>query len=201
MSHDILNIREMLGGDIARLRYIRRFSTCRTVSEETVAEHVAFVSIFCVLVGHWAMANGQDVKMGTLLTRAALHDIEEARTGDFPRTFKHSSHELREAVEKSAKKECRTIFEEIFMGEPIIQNMFHAWESAKDDTVEGAILEFCDFLSALAFVCEEKKMGNFCLSQHTGTFGAYLCIFDQERYQFLRPLVKQAHTLVLEVMA
>lgn len=51
-----LDVREMLGGDIARLRYIKRFSTCRTVGTETVAEHIAFVSLYCLFIMRWARA-------------------------------------------------------------------------------------------------------------------------------------------------
>lgn len=197
-----LDVREMLGGDIARLRYIKRFSTCRTVSTETVAEHTAYVVIYSALIARWVIENtDQEVLLGMLLTRAALHDVEEARTGDFPRTFKHRTQELREAVEVAARIEAEDIFKQITDDTDVQKDLLNAWASAKDNTVEGRILEFADFLSALAFVVEEKKVGNFCLSQHTGTFTQYLAKFNHEDYQFLAPLVRQAKQLVVEVLA
>jgi 5'-deoxynucleotidase YfbR-like HD superfamily hydrolase len=198
-----LDIREMLGGDTARLRYIKRFSTCRTVSTETVAEHTAFVVIYSALIATWCRENNvePEVDLGLLLRRAALHDIEESRTGDFPRTFKHRTPVLRDAVEHAAKVEALEVFKQLTDDEKVQDELFRAWAHAKDDTIEGKILEFSDFLSALAFVVEEKKVGNFCLSQHTGTFSKYLEKFTKTDYNFLRPLVRQAQQLVVEVLA
>lgn len=197
-----LDVREMLGGDIARLRYIKRFSTCRTVSTETVAEHTAYVVIYSALIARWVDDNtDMCVHLDKLLRRAAFHDIEEARTGDFPRSFKHRTIELRQAVEDAAKVEAMDIFAQLTDDADAQGDLFHDWTNAKDSTLEGRILEFADFLSALAFVVEEKKVGNFCLSQHTGTFTQYLAKFNHEDYQFLAPLVRQAKQLVVEVLA
>jgi 5'-deoxynucleotidase YfbR-like HD superfamily hydrolase len=193
-----LDVREMLGGDLARLRYIKRFSTCRTVSTETVAEHTAYVVLYSMLIAQWATENTDvELDVGMLLRRAAVHDVEESRSGDFPRTFKYSTEDLRAAVEVAAKK----VFNALTDDEAARRTLFLAWENAKDDTYEGRILEFADFLSALSFVVEEKKVGNFCLSQHTGTFSKYLEKFLNKNYDFMRPLVRQAQQIVVEVLA
>lgn len=198
-----LDIREMTGGELARLRYIKRFSTCRTVGTETVAEHTAFVVIYCLLIMQWARANRPEMTIDgeKLLARAALHDAEESRTGDFPRSFKYSTPELKHAVDEAAKLEATAVFEALVDDGEASAKLYGLWLGAKDASPEGCILEFADFLSALAFVVEEKKTGNFCLSQHTGTFTQYLAKFDGESYQFLRPLVHQARKLVVEVLA
>lgn len=198
-----LDIREMLGGDIARLRYIRRFSTCRTVGTETVAEHTAYVVLYCLFISEWcgSQPEGKFIDVSKLLRRAALHDIEESRSGDFPRSFKYSTKELKEAVDKAAALEAEKVLEGITDDPETVADFLEEWRSAKDDTVEGCILEFADFLSALAFVVEEKKVGNFCLSQHTGTFTKYLEKFNESRYAFLSPLLRQARQLVVEVLA
>lgn len=198
----ILDVREMLGGDIARLRYIKRFSTCRTIGSETVAEHTAFVVIYCMLIMRWVRATTTGIKIDgeKLLSRASIHDSEEARTGDFPRSFKHATPALREAVEEAARQEAVAVFETVVSSRESAE-LFLLWRDAKDDSVEGRILEFADFLSALAFVVEEKKMGNFCLSHHTGTFSRYLAKFEGSQYAFLKPLVEQARKLVVETLA
>lgn len=196
-----LDVREMLGGDVARLRYIKRFSTCRTVGTETVAEHTAYVVLYCVFIADWAETHGTPVGIAKLLRRAAVHDIEESRSGDFPRSFKYATEELRSAVEKASSLEARKVFESLTDCAMTVESFHTEWKNAKDDSVEGAIVEFADFLSALAFIVEEKKMGNFCLSQHTGTFTQYLKKFEADRYQFLIPLIRQARQLVVEILA
>ena len=196
-----LNMREMLGGDVARLRYIKRFSTCRTVGSETVAEHTAFVVIYCALIARWVEANTElRPDVATLLERAALHDIEEARSGDFPRSFKHRTQELRDAVEVAAQIEAQDIFTSLTDDSRSQEKLYATWKHAKDDSLEGLILDFADFLSAVSFICEERKVGNFCLSQHTGTLTKYLDKFQGEKFRFLAPLVRQASTIVTEVL-
>lgn len=196
-----LDLRELLGGDVSRLRYVKRWSTCRVINNESVAEHVAYVVLYCAMICTWVWDNTEvEVNEGKLLFRAAIHDIEETRTGDFPRTFKHSSPEFKAAVEKASAGHVRGLFSALMTDESSVQAYVDSWEHAKDTTPEGCILEFADFLSALSFLIEERKMGNTTITQHTGALNNYLQRFTTERYNFLRPLVNQAGAIVREAM-
>lgn len=194
-----LDIRQLLTGDVIRLRYINRWSTCRAIGRETVAEHTAFVVLFSLFVARWAQTHSRlEVDFEVLLTRAAVHDIEESRTGDFPRDFKHSSRDLRVAVECASHDLVRKIFTDIFGDSHLVGSLTVSWMAAKENDVEGRIIRFADFLSAVSFILEEGLLGNRSLGEHRETVRVYLKSFAEPQYDFIRPLVMQVEVLLNE---
>jgi len=218
-----LVLRELLEGNPARLRYVYRYSTSRVQQQETVAEHSYYVALYALFVGRWVneqMDLGKLAKptwwgpatdrvlVENLLQRALLHDLEESRSGDFPRPFKHSSPELKEMLERASRISMDQVIRPIF-GIPLNQDdeidngiadeFLMSWLDAKDATPEGRILEFCDFLSVLSFMMQER--GNHQIKRHVTDMQLYFERFGEKEYDFVRPLVDQAEVLLGEVFS
>jgi 5'-deoxynucleotidase len=75
---------------INRLRYIKRWSLMRNVSEENVSEHTFHVCLIVHLL--CSIGNeifGKDLPTDKLVTMALFHDATEVFTGDLPTPIKH----------------------------------------------------------------------------------------------------------------
>jgi len=145
---------------------------------------------------------GHTIDVGLALSKALMHDIEEARTGDLPRFFKHSNKSLHEAIDRQGTMECEFILSRI-LGESIGPNRikFHSlWRDAKDDTLEGRIVSFADFLSCVSYVSEELRSSNSTMKEHLVSFTNYMEVYKDSRYEFLRPLIEEAFELCEETI-
>jgi len=198
----ILNIREMLIGDVTRLRYVTRFSTCHVVHRENVAEHSYYVALYAMFIADWVMRQEGlgPVDMRMLLMRSLLHDLDEARTGDFYRPFKYSTSELGEALKAGAHRAFVEVVTSVVGGPATgpAKRFAYLWESSKADDPEGHILSFADFLSVLGYMVQELQVANLTMREHWSTMSDYFQEFTDVRYDFIRPLVDQARTLVCE---
>jgi len=192
-----IDLREVLIGQAARLRYIIRFSTCRVAHPESVAEHSYYVALYTALICQWYRADSETIAWA--MTYAVFHDLEEARSGDFPRPFKHSTPELKASLNVAAK----SAMEQVVHGwstEPIDRkNWVAVWEYSKTNDVAGSIVAFADFLSALSYLAQENMDRNHSVIEHTAAMRAYYEEFQQERFDFIRPLVVQAGQLMKEI--
>lgn len=223
-----LNIREMISGNPIRLRYVFRYSTSRVGCPESVAEHSFFVAFFCLLIGRWVEGayEAQPEKfaltciscgiptprpnMEVLLERALVHDLEEARSGDVPRPFKYSSPELRELLERASREAFKQVLDDVVVEPPSGDGgcydysdrdiLLEVWETAKDNSMEGRILAFADFLAVLGFMVQEAQHGgNRSIAHHMKDMDVYFAGFSKHDYDFLRPLVDQAAELIKEI--
>jgi 5'-deoxynucleotidase YfbR-like HD superfamily hydrolase len=213
-----LNIRELLDGNPVRLRYVFRYSTSRVQVPESVAEHSFYVALYCLFIGRWVLANcSTDILEGggisteddrlagasflaDLLQRALLHDMEEARSGDFPRNFKRSTPELHAMLETASTHAMEQVVEGLTgplnRDNPIGAELCACWQNSKNDTVAGRVLEFADFLSVLSFLLQED---NRIIKRHVGDMHTYWQRFLGRDYDFIRPLVDQAGAIMTEV--
>ncbi len=48
-----MNMKKLLVGHVIRLKYTERFSTCRTLHKESVAEHAYFTTLYALVLGEW----------------------------------------------------------------------------------------------------------------------------------------------------
>lgn len=197
-----INLRELLTGGPARLRYVYRYSTARVQHPETVAEHSHFVALYSLLIGKWVQyTQGYDVDMARLLERAIIHDLEEAVSGDFPRPFKYSTPELRAMLERASSAAMTQLVNKVTgVCTPISARLIETWHDAKDDTIEGRIVEFADFLGVMSFMMEEKAgNGNHSIERHCGDMDEYFQKFRGPKFAFLADLVHQAHVMMEEM--
>lgn len=201
-------IRKMLVGDPARLRFVNRFSTCHVVHKESVAEHSYYVCLYSLLIGDWcnyagvADETGQHVNMARLLQRAVLHDIEEALTGDVNRLFKYSTDATFLALHQGGRQMMYRLVSSLDIPDHRQRTAYYnAWENAKDNSIEGRVLEFADFLSVLSYMVQEVNGSNFTMREHLSTMTDYLRIFENSRFDFIRPLVVEAANLLCEAFS
>lgn len=209
-----MKLRELLTGTVSRLRYVIRFSTCRRVNDESVAEHSFFVAFIALLIGKSINTIRKssrdqlgvevesckpDIHLETVLSSCLLHDLDECISGDFPRPFKYSSEDLARECHKACAQSMAKLAKEIGRDEDVQGWLYSTWADAKEETEEGRLVAFADFLSVLAYLACEVKGSNFTVSQHTIDMSKYLDIFKDRAYEFLRPWVIEAEVLVKEV--
>lgn len=221
-----LSIREMIDGGVARLRYTFRYSTSRVEHPESVAEHSYFVAFYCMLIAEWYKYNAvpvlskdeqdaglmveEELNETMLLKKAIMHDLEEARSGDFPRNFKHSSPELKQILDVAAERALIQLIEPL-LEEPSglnvgsvpnhVDRLIHYWTDAKDQSLEGRILEFADYLAVLGFLLQEGAHdGNRVIKQHVAEMNKYMAKFERPAFDFIRSLVQQASVLTRTIM-
>lgn len=204
----VLNIKEMIAGGPARLRWTYRFQTCRVRHPESVAEHSWYVSFYGLAIVRWYnnqrdTKKGEPLNMVVVLQRAVLHDVEEAETGDFPRNFKHSSPDMHKLLEKAGREGMRRLVNRMVSDEPwetTANDLYNSWIDAKHPDPEGYVIEFADFLAVLGFILQEGQgEGNGTIGIHVAEMSKYYGKFQREEYEFLRPLIDQAGQIMQEL--
>jgi 5'-deoxynucleotidase YfbR-like HD superfamily hydrolase len=195
MKFDRLDLFGLLVGAPIRLRYVRRFSTCRTGWPESVAEHSFYTSVYAMLLARMAEGPELSVNMADLLQKALLHDFEEAITGDINRPFKIAHDDLKHAIDKAAF----LAFDRVWVGilpDWLARLLATHWTNAKDKSVEGRIVAFADFLSVLSYVVSEVRSSNLTMREHTKGMAEYLAMFQGPEYCFLQPEIEQARVIL-----
>lgn len=199
-----MNIRELISGGPARLRYVFRYSTSRVQHPESVAEHSYYVALYALMIATWygyTYSDGRGLfSLDKLLRRALLHDLEEARSGDFPRPFKHSSPEMEAILSAAGRQAFSQLIDKLTPVELIRRELKEEWFHAKDNSLEGRIVEFADFLAVLGFMMQEGAAnGNQSIKDHVMAMEDYFANFSAPAYDFLRPLVDQAAVMMKEM--
>lgn len=196
------SVKQLITGDLNRLKFVHRFATAHVNHRENVAEHSYFVALYSLLIAEYAWAHGK-IKDGnkeefisSVCSKAILHDIEESVTGDMPRPFKYRSNELRLLLEKEA---CRAVEEVLSKLSPIdtdsvgpdlfVGSVFDSFMTSKDQSYAGRIVSFADYLSVVAQVLLELESSNWTMTRHIGDLRAYGSTFNGPDYDFLRELV------------
>lgn len=197
-----LNLTALVYGEVQRLRFIQRFSTCPVVHEESVAEHSFFVVFASLLIGDWLRSRGNNaINFEILAKKAAFHDVEEARTGDIFRPFKYSTPELHDALERGAERAAYDALAGLADGDAAsLEGMLSHWKRAKDTTIEGRIVAFADFLSVLSYMVQETHASNSFMREHRETMRAYLAEFQHHSFAPLQPLIDEAAKIIEEVL-
>lgn len=139
---------------ISAMAGVYRFSMIRLTHPENVLEHTGAVVLLCYVIGSHCNKLGCDLNMATLLSKAALHDIDETITGDIPRPTKYFSKPLRDAFAELEKRGARNI--SIAFDLPEIARLHQTAKSGP----EGFVVAFADMLAAAQRVWEEVKVYN-----------------------------------------
>lgn len=198
-NRSILSLEKLLLGSSSRLKNIVRFSNSHRIQDESVAEHSFSTALYSLVIGEDLRDQGVEINVELAVKRALLHDIEESHSGDFIRQFKHSDPILKEAIEKASEKFAVQLFRE--MSPQGATKLLKLWANAKERTCEGMLVEFADFLSVLAYIAREVKMGNMSiLVENQESLQVYSRKFDMERYDFLRYYIKAAQALLTETI-
>ena len=127
------------------LRFINRFSIYHVNKPETVAEHSYYVTYYSWRIAKEFERSGIEIDFRRLLEKALVHDLEETKTGDI----------IAHAKTPIIKNEINNISKKI-----LSTDIYEIWKDAKDDTIEGQIIDFADGYEVLVYCLEEIKSGN-----------------------------------------
>lgn len=190
MSEPKLQVKELCLGLVTRLRYIKRFSVAHVQHIEAVAEHSFYTAWYCMLIGNALHVNGspEAPNMEALLTRALIHDVDEAFSGDIIRMFHRDGGDLERLIHDRSGVMVRNFLDKVCNGDVSMHSiLYHNWENAKDrETVEGCIVSYADFLSVLSYVAQEVDGGNRRLLDHLADIEEYAESFNKDsRFDFL----------------
>ena len=195
----------LMQGYVQNLRYVNRFSTGQCRRYENVAEHSYYVALFATAIADWLHVKEPSLALSShdyqlLLKSALLHDLEESRTGDIHRPFKHSHPSLRSMLTEAGDIAMQQVASQVWSCSLATRsNWTEIWRHAKTDGIGGHILTFADFLSVLAYVLQEGHGARSRLNLET--FRDHARDFDNPVYDFIRPLVTDAQNLVREIFA
>lgn len=201
----MLNIKQLLVGHPIRLRYVQRYSTCRVLAPESVAEHSFFVAFYALAIIDWCrefyrhnlhQSPMYELDALKILRRCILHDLDEAATGDIPRMFKYSDSRLKTLLDDMAAQGFQRVINEVMTITEIQMDWLQTWKESKDNSINGRIVEFADYLSVIAFTSEEIRSSNFTVQEHVEALEIYAQKFDGEDYDFIRPLIEQADKIL-----
>ena len=193
MINDLIRQFEMMN----QLAAVGRFSRDHMLKRESVLEHIGFVCLFSVFLGK-KIEEGSTIKLdfGSLLTRAALHDIDEVIFGDIPRTTKYFSKEISAQFKIEEKKAILHL--EKWLG----VQFFEDWAEAKDSSIEGKIVALADLAAVVYKLWSEVSLyGNLSFKRIAQELEGFLLEAKgkyTDTFEFLE-LVTQMTEIVLAV--
>lgn len=192
-----LNLRELLLGRPTRLRYVVRFSICPRIHNESVAEHSYYTAYLAMMITADLLSQGFEVNGFAVTSKALTHDMDESYSGDMIRMFKHSSPEIKIAMDTAAEKFMEEHSQEV-MGNNAVCLL---WKEAKSDDLEGAIVSLADFLSVVSYVVQEIQAGNHVMYEHLEDLKKFYETFHAKRYDVLKEYVDQAGRILFGMEA
>lgn len=189
---NILNLKTLLTGLPNQLRYIKRFSNCRTVMNESVSDHSYYVSLIALFIAEYLELQPEEEL--SLLRRCIVHDIDEVLTGDIIHQVKYYNPEIRKGVKNMALELLAEMFKKILPDR--WNNVWSSYFLQKDETIVGRVVSFCDYASAVAYVYEEVVGGNVFMLRNVDALLEDISKFKDEKYEFLSELVRQIEEIV-----
>ena len=198
-EHHLVNLRDIVLGNAARLRFIVRFSNCPRIHNETVSDHSFFVAFYAYFMGLALVANGEKLDMGRMLGKALLHDIDEVFSGDFIRMFKHSDPELKDRIEKACMSHMTKFCSDATDSDKLRLWIYGSWFDSKTDK-EGAVVAFADYLSVISYIHQEIDLGNKRMERQLPELRKFHDGFvRKDEFDFLQLYISQAGTILEEM--
>lgn len=159
---------EAASSDVRRLDYVIRYSSIPVSVPEAVSTHMFWVALYAMMV-HRELEGPKELD-ATIMLHGLTHDTLESLSGDIVRTFKYSSEEFRQAVDKAEEglasllpNEIRSLLNEVQMSVDSFGHTHH-WkgEYVKD------VVKVADFMSLYQYMWREKNRGNVEVEQFHG---------------------------------
>lgn len=159
---------EAASSDIRRLDYVVRYSSIPVSVPESVSTHMYWVALYAMMV-HRQLEGPRDLD-SVIMLHGLTHDALESLSGDIVRTFKYSSEEFRQAVERAEKglasmlpEEVRGLLHEVEGALASYGREEHWYRDYVLDVVKAA-----DFMSLYQYMWRERRRGNVEVEQFHG---------------------------------
>ena len=192
----MISIRQVLTGEPIRLRYIKCFSICPRVHEESVAEHSFYVAFIAMMLAEVLKKSGHKINVGLLLSRALIHDLDEVFSGDFIRMFKHHNEPVKIAIEATS----RAMMEGFVKDYPAGAQLMEYWQTSKAQDIEGYILAYADYLSVLSYIWQEINAGNHAMLNQVDEMAKFSNTFNDTKYDMLKEYHVEAAQILKELI-
>lgn len=136
------------------LAFVPRWTITRNIRNQNVAEHSFFVALWAMRIATEMGWDSHDINC--LVEWALTHDMREIFSGDQPSPYKAALGDKAEVAD----------FDHM-IPEPY-HRLEGRWRSEMVKDKAKVILKICDLMEALAFIAEEKSMGNTTLQKCWG---------------------------------
>ena len=133
---------------ILNLDLIERWGGSFNLIPDNDATHSFRVAALSLFLGHLEKEKyNQPINIFSLLAKSIMHDVIESVSGDVASPIKKSSFEIKEAFIRFEQEVGKKMVSQLpsFMHEQLNHFLVHA----KDDTVEGELVDIADKLDAL----------------------------------------------------
>lgn len=134
---------------IERLASVRRYSRDLPSVDETLVEHIGWMTTFSYHLAMKLKDMGQFVDIGDLMSKCVMHDLEEGLTGDISGPIKHYSPQLRDAV-KEAEEDAIACLAGLMGLTKVAPEYIKNWHYAKTGpSLESFIVKKADYLAVI----------------------------------------------------
>lgn len=147
---------------IQQFSAVSRYSRDRLICPENDLEHTGWVVMWSYFFATEIQNRfNEDIDFAKLMCGAAVHDIDEALTGDIPRPTKYYNKKIHKAIKGLENKSVKTI-QKFMSHTDDNRNIFTDWENAKGpNSLEQKIVKIADFMSVVYKVwLEVVLLGN-----------------------------------------
>ncbi len=133
------------------------------VRQENVSEHIGFSAMYAYVMAEDLSRLGHQIDFRSLMGKVVLHDVDESMSGDIMRGFKYSTDEVLDAITNASLINLVAYVSREVDGGEMGNRLVETWREAKDDSIEGRIVQFVDLLCVVAYCVEEVALGNVFL--------------------------------------
>ena len=186
------------------LSHIDRYDKTPKIGTNSVAEHSFYITLYGMFIGDMISATeGIQINKELLIRKLLLHDNEERITGDIIFTTHTENKALGEELERVR---CRIADEELFKDivfdrqtQELADYYIMLFKTAKDNSIEGLIVDFTDKFEILMYALEQRKLGNRHFDE---IIIRCFNILSSDKFQiskFLSQLIKYSMTLHREI--
>jgi 5'-deoxynucleotidase YfbR-like HD superfamily hydrolase len=155
-----------------------RFSNANLIHRESVLEHTGQVVLCCYMI--CIEIDASDAVMGSVLAKAAVHDVEETLTGDIPRNVKHANFATMDAFHALQENAMSQIADSLELDESCYDIFVEDHHFAKTGK-EGMILELADVLAVVYKVHHEAiERGNRCMLSRASSCRSHLVAMENK---------------------
>lgn len=139
-----------------RLDYVPRYTSVPVTVTENVSTHSFWVTFYSFLI-HNEVTSEEPITLAACLSRAMIHDFIEHESGDFVRTFKYLTPQLRQAIEEAEDLAISKLHGKLQAAYDKSQKLEAL--SGRQSYIKS-VVKAADFLSLFRFMYRELSRGN-----------------------------------------